>query len=65
LDGVLDEALKGVRSAAPPVRQSACIWLMFIVKYNQSHAAVKSKLPQIQQAFSLLLGDKDGMVRVL
>ena len=39
------------------VRSAGCIWLLALVSYTGKHPQLLPKLPEIQEAFSHLLGD--------
>lgn len=41
--------------------QAACIWLLTLVKECSRHAAVQSRLLEIQRGFMQLLSESDGM----
>lgn len=43
--------------AALQVRSAGCIWLLALVSYTGRHPQLLPKLPEVQEAFSHLLGD--------
>eukprot|EP00873_Tetraselmis_striata_P043262 jgi/Tetstr1/463526/TSEL_008405.t1 len=45
------------------VRCAACIWLLSLVAFTQRHPRLMAMLPEIQEAFSSLLGDANELTQ--
>eukprot|EP01134_Creolimax_fragrantissima_P005982 CFRG5982T1 len=60
LESIVTKILQNSISAVPPVRQSAAIWLLNVVKLNSKNKYITQvRIADIQRAFVSFLGDGD------
>lgn len=63
---VLDKILKGlIFDSKAEVRSAACVWLVSLCTFTGRQPQLLQRLPDIQDAFSNLLGDSSELAQVL
>ena len=62
---VLDKILKGlIFDSKAEVRSAACVWLVSLCTFTGKQPQLLQRLPDIQDAFSDLLGDSSELAQV-
>lgn len=61
LDKILTELINDSKSE---VRSAACVWLVSLCTFTGRQPQLLQRLPQIQEAFSNLLGDSSELAQV-
>lgn len=62
---VLDKILKElIFDSKGEVRSAACVWLVSLCTFTGKQPQLLQRLPQIQEAFSSLLGDSSELAQV-
>ncbi|TRY72263.1 hypothetical protein TCAL_11939 [Tigriopus californicus] len=54
---------KYIQSTHPNVKQSACLWLLALLKHGETLQVVRDRLLDIQSAFMTVLGDNNEMIQ--
>ena len=63
---ILDKILKElIFDSKGEVRSAACVWLVSLCTFTGKQLQLLHRLPQIQEAFSNLLGDSSELAQVV
>ena len=65
-DTILDKVLKElIFDSKAEVRSAACVWLVALCTFTGKPPQLLRRLPEVQEAFSNLLGDSSELAQVL
>ncbi|RIB22041.1 proteasome stabiliser-domain-containing protein [Gigaspora rosea] len=60
INGVLNKIFSDLLpSGKASVKKAVCVWMLCLVKFCSKHEVIKTALPKIHSAFSMLLADRD------
>ncbi|CAG8524233.1 10813_t:CDS:10, partial [Cetraspora pellucida] len=60
INGVLNKIFSDLLpSGKAAVKKAVCVWMLCLVKFCSKHEIIKTALPKIHSAFSMLLADRD------